>query len=594
MKTNITDEQPTINAFQIGIEGDLGNFTASLEKISETNGRFIFRLRLTSDEPSELLPLTLKWKFPNRNVKGVWTTNALHEKRLRADWEPPSVESRISVDAPVLCLFSHTDTNVHAFACADVINTLKLAAPVREEDNRIYCQIHFFSEKMPFTECYETAILIDTRPLHFSETLWGISAWWASFEHLQPMKTFESAKAPLYSTWYSYHQSISVDALLNECRKSATLGYQLIIVDDGWQTKDSSRGYDYTGDWQADRIPNMAEFVAAVHRMGMKVMVWYSVPFCGVKSKAYQGFKGKFLTENHRWAPVFDPRYPEVRDYLIDTYTTALQNWNLDGFKLDFIDDFKVYPETVLTKENGRDYSSVNEAVDRLMSDVAKALQAIKPDILIEFRQKYIGPAMRKYGNMFRAFDCPNDSLTNRIRTTDVKLLCGSTAVHSDMFTWHREEPVEIAALQMANILFSVPQLSVRMDNLSEDYLKMINFYTQYWLENQAILLDGTFRASAPLANYPVLSATASGKVIYGVYENVVVEITKGFPEVDMVNGKAKPQITFQLSEALGKCRVQIFNCMGETQAEYFTSFKAGFHVLEVPPCGILCLEAVS
>jgi len=85
----------------------------------------------------------------------------------------------------------------------------------------------------------------------------------------------------------------------------------------------------------------------------MKCLLWYSVPFCGIKSKAYQLFKGKFLTENHPWAPVFDPRYPEVRSYLVQKYAAALIDWKLDGFKLDFIDDFKAYPETVLTKENG-------------------------------------------------------------------------------------------------------------------------------------------------------------------------------------------------------------------------------------------------
>ena len=34
-------------------------------------------------------------------------------------------------------------------------------------------------------------------------------------------------------------------------------------------------------------------------------------------------------------------------------------------------------------------------------------LTKIKTDVLIEFRQSYIGPLMRKYGNLFRAGDCP-------------------------------------------------------------------------------------------------------------------------------------------------------------------------------------------
>ena len=67
---------------------------------------------------------------------------------------------------------------------------------------------------------------------------------------------------------------------------------------------------------------------------------------------------------------------------------------------------------------------------------------------MIEFRQPYIGPLMRKYGNIFRAGDCPNSALENRVRTTDLHILSGTTAVHSDMIMWHYEDQVEIAAFQ--------------------------------------------------------------------------------------------------------------------------------------------------
>ncbi len=39
---------------------------------------------------------------------------------------------------------------------------------------------------------------------------------------------------------------------------------------------------------------------------------------------------------------------------------------------------------------------------------------------------------MRKYGNMFRISDCPNDALTNRERTIDIRLLYGNTAAHAE------------------------------------------------------------------------------------------------------------------------------------------------------------------
>ena len=124
------------------------------------------------------------------------------------------------------------------------------------------------------------------------------------------------------------------------------------------------------------------------------------------------------------------------------------------------------------------DYHSINDAVDRLLKDVITTLKAIKPDVFIEFRQKYTGPAMRKYGNMFRAFDCPGDATMNRIRIADIKMLAGNTAVHSDMITWHKDDTVEVAALQMINTLFGVPQISVLLKEAAKDHLNMIKFYT--------------------------------------------------------------------------------------------------------------------
>jgi len=96
------------------------HFGVSLNLIATEADRIIYLLELTADHASEISPLILQWRIPAVNINGVWTSNALHEKRLRADWEPPSVISRISVDAPVLCLFGHNDENRLTIACADV------------------------------------------------------------------------------------------------------------------------------------------------------------------------------------------------------------------------------------------------------------------------------------------------------------------------------------------------------------------------------------------------------------------------------------------------------------------------------------------
>ncbi len=573
------------------INGAQNTQHCSITKVNENNGVGIYDFKLSFKESTQPTPITLEWKIPAVNVKGVWKPTTDFNKRIQADWELDHMESRISIDSPVINLFGHTDNNVLTFACSNAINKLEMNARLREEDNHFYCHITFFTEQHYSIKNFNAQLRLDYRPIHFSESLKDVSKWWETFENLKPVTVPEIAKTPLYSTWYQFHQDLDCDLLLQECKLAYEMGYRTVIIDDGWQTNDNNRGYDYTGDWQPDRIPNIQDYVSKVHDTGMKVALWYSVPFCGKKSKAYKKFKGKFLTEDHRWAPVFDPRYPEVRDHLINIYTNAVREWNLDGFKLDFIDDFKRYPDTPLYKENGRDYASINTAVDRLLTDVITAVSKVNPDIFIEFRQKYTGPAMRKYGNMFRAFDCPGDATMNRIRIADLKLLSGNTAVHSDMVTWHKNEPVELAALQLINTLFGVPQLSIFLTKASEEEKKMIAFYTQYWNANKTIFTEGYFIPCNPLSNYNIQSASDENQIIVGIHDAVIADIKQQYTKMDFLNATTNSQLVVNCHSDFGDYECTVFNCLGEIVSKKNIYIKKGILSLSVPSSGLIQLK---
>jgi alpha-galactosidase len=582
-------ENYTISKKDITIDGGSNNFLSKLKVLSNENNIALFDINIKGENAEIPEPITIKWKIPAHNVKGVWKPTTDFAKRIQADWELDHMESRISIDAPVINLFGHDDSNRITFACSNAINKLELNARYREEDDYFYCFVTVFTETNYKVKDFNIQLRIDSRNVHFSETIKDVSKWWETFDNLQPTSVPESALVPLYSTWYNFHQNLDEDKLEEECKLAYDLGYKAIIVDDGWQTKDDNRGYDYTGDWEPDRLNKTKEFVAKIHKIGMKVGFWYSVPFCGHKSKAYKRFKGKFLTENHRWAPVFDPRYPDVREYLINIYKSALVDWDLDGFKLDFIDDFKHYPETK-EKTAEMDYHSINEAVDRLLTDVITTLKEIKPDIFIEFRQKYTGPAMRKYGNMFRAFDCPGDATMNRIRIADIKMLAGNTAVHSDMITWHKEETVEVAALQLVNTLFGVPQISILLNEAPESHLRMIKFYTNYWNINKLLFTEGKFTPFNPLLNYPQKQTVNADKMIVGIYDNYVSEINEKAENVDILNAKLTDTIVIKSKFDLGEFTGNVFNCEGEIVKTAIFNLNKGISSIEVPACGIIQL----
>jgi len=400
----------------------------------------------------------------------------------------------------------------------------------------------------------------------------------------------------MYSTWYSFHQNLDVEEVLAELHIAKTVGYDAVIVDDGWQTLDSQRGYRYTGDWEPERIPDMRGFVDSVHAIGMDFLLWYSVPLVGEEARNFERFKGMYLRHwESQGAWVLDPRYPEVREFIIGTYVQAMDEWGLDGFKLDFIGFFAANDETILEAGDGRDYASVNEAVDRLMTDVMLRLRAENPDVLVEFRQPYVGPLMRKYGNMFRGVDAPNNAIANRAEVTNVRLLSGNTAVHSDMLEWHAEDTVESAALQLLNILFSVPQLSVLLTQIPDDHIEMIGFWTGYWRENRTVLLDGDFMPVNPGAVYPVITAARDGKAIVGVYNDMLVDLAgERFTEVDLVNAKGTSTLAVLIHRDMGPVEITTYDTRGRLVAEDTRELLAGLHRFDAPPSGLVRIREVG
>ena len=252
-----------------------------------------------------------------------------------------------------------------------------------------------------------------------------------------------------------------------------------VIVDDGWQNKTILRDYSNCGDWipAKNRFPDMRNFSDEIHALGMKFMLWYSVPFIGWDSVNYKKFEGKYLREVPGIkCSILDPRYPEVRSFIVNTYETAVKEWKLDGLKLDFIDRFQANEEI----NDKMDFISVEDATETLLKEISTELRKIKNDILIEFRQPYMGPVITTYGNMIRVWDCPNDPFTNRISIADLRLTSEKTVVHGDMIIWDKNETSEGVTSQLYSSLFAVPQISVRLNEISAEHRKILAAFLKF------------------------------------------------------------------------------------------------------------------
>lgn len=575
------------------LSGEQNGFEVKASLSRKESGLEEICIWMDSAEARVPAPMRLEFLMPIVDVQGCWRPDANSGCPLPVDWMKP-MESKATASAPVVELFGQGYENRLCFACSDALNIVKYNAGVHEESAEMQVYALLFDAPMaPFSH-YEVRFYIDIRPQFYARALEEVAAWWRKAGY-EPAQVPECARLPMYSSWYSFHQRLNPEKLEEQCAMSAQLGCGAVIVDDGWQTDDNARGYAYCGDWEVcqSKMGDMRSHVARIHALGMKYMLWYSVPFVGLKSKAWPVFKDKILEINRDLgAGVLDPRYPEVREYLITIYERAMREWDLDGFKLDFVDAFRQPEKENPNAPEGRDTPSVPAAVDILLKETLSRLRKIKPDVLIEFRQRYIGPAMRGYGNMFRAADCPNDRVLNRIRTLNIRLLCENSAAHADMMMWHGDEPVESAALQLLNVLFAVPQISVLLDRLPEQHRKMVAFYLKFWRENRDVLLDGRLFPIAPEQAYPMVRAETEAKLLAAAYMDCCLEIKEGETrKILLVNASNKERLIVDCASGLGTRKYAVYNCMGEVVESGNITLEAGPQALRIPKSGLMIIE---
>ena len=532
------------------------------------------------------------WVFPCVGAQYTWHPDSRARRVFDSDWRLKQ-QSMLTVSAPLAVAFNGADENVCAFAASEVRKTTALHLGLHDADNTFHAEFSMglgqFRGQRPSTQ---VKIRADFRPVPFHQAVTDACRWWDDVLHIQPLPAPASCFKPLYSSWYNFHQAVTASAIERECALARQLGMETLILDDGWQSEHDGPGYGYTGDWHvcSVKIPDMAAHVQRVHALGMKYMLWYSVPFIGYHAQHFPQFEHKLLRRIDRNAcGVLDPRYPDVRAYLIGIYTHAVRTYDLDGLKLDFVDQFEDTEHLPL--QPGMDYACVQEAAQRLLADVVSALREIKPEIMIEFRQRYIGPGMHPFGNMFRVGDCASDIVMNRVCLADLRLLGGSAAAHSDMLTWSNLESVEDAALQILNSIFGVVQFSQIIEAMPESHVRMTRFWLDFARKNEDALLHGAFIPQEPQFMYPVIRAQNAQTAIIGIYANdKIVDVDAACPHLKLINATPKEAIYLRFSAPCNGY-LTVRNAMGDTVRTECMTFQMGVTAVSVPRSGLAELD---
>ena len=589
----------SLNGFSVGeiklMCNNRGSWKIELGREKDNDGVEYAVVKMTS--PTEEFPpaFNLSFNMPKLDIVASWRPWS-HDGEYGMYWNlaklPGAGTTHFCRWMPLFSCYSSGGHNRFTFAASESSEPITMKAGIREENNRLYFSFHYYDQKITKRKNHVAYLRIDSRNIFWSDSVMNAAAWMTKFSGRKPAFVPDSAFEPLYSTWYSFHQNVFAPDIELECELASKMGMKTIIVDDGWQTDDTNRGYAFCGDWAVSkrRFPDFKSHVEKVHAMGMKYMIWYSVPFLGEKSKNLNRFKGMTLYHIPELQTYcLDPRFPEVREFLISTYEKAVREWDIDGVKLDFIDSFNTPQKDPAFKDNfkGRDIKSVTEATELLISDIYKRLSAIKKDILIEFRQAYIGPSIRAAANMLRAGDCPADMHVNRIRVVNLRLTSGKTAVHSDMLEWHPEDTPEAAAKNILSVIFSTVQYSMKLSSLSKSHIDMIRHWSLFGAQHIDALQKGSFRAYHPELSYPLLEGESAKERIFGVYaQEIAIKTGPITKDIFILNGTDADSLIVETPAA---AKVSSYDTFGKKLSEKV--LEPGIHRMPVKPSGYLNIK---
>lgn len=500
--------------------------------------------------------LSLSYRMPAIDVYNMW--DPMSRVHYLGFGKLPT-HSRLSNGMPIKQFISRSGRNRYLVTVSDVKSPLCILGGASERNGMLNFQIDFFTEITGPFEHYGAIIRVDERDIPFDDAIQEAREWFSELGYRATVAP-DKAKEPMYSTWYSLWQTMTAQEVLRECRHAVKLGMKTVIIDDGWQKAVGGRIYEFVGDWvpEKKRFGDLERLTPKLHEMGLNVMLWFSIAFIGHKAKNYKRFEGKYLREHPEGHyAVLDPRYKEVREFLVETYADAVKRYDLDGLKLDFIDRFSSNGRV----EDGMDFTSVEDATEQLLKDITEALNAIKPNMLIEFRQPYFGPVISSYGNMIRVWDCPLDSVVNKNATINLRLTSSSCAVHSDMMYWSKQDTPENVAVQLFGTMFSVPQISNVYSETTPEQREVLKNYLNFWTVHKSTLMDG--KLSVKLEGYGYGYATARGESekISLASNEAYLDATDGYAENYAVNITSSENFIVKASKG---DVLEVFDCRGK------------------------------
>ena len=582
------DGKYVFNRSKIHIEGLMSPFEATIDIKEQGLQKYILNIYLHSAFAATPPSFNLSVKFPKDKINQIWNSKTWSNKSY---FTIPSYD-RAAANFSIISGLTINDHNQITVTCKDAYKAKFVSSNIKEEGDSIVFSLGFFEDNPPLSKLqdYQAEVWVDFRSIHFSKAIYDASSWFLEDEFKKGVATADTTNVPVFSTWYPMHRNIPLENITRDLDSLKTFNFKSVLVDDGWQSLVQMK-IDTAYSYDENSFKTMSLFKKKCSDMGLPLYLWYSIPFIGGNPVILKKFDGKYIRYRApRQMYVLDPRYSDVRKYLVSTYANFLSTWNFDGYWFDFLKGFYPKEGAVIDQDKGRDFVSIDLAVDTLYSDMKTRLNAIKPNFFMGQIFSVVGPNLVSYQNFLTGFVGVENTQVVREKMVNNRLLYGKFTPFMEVVAINQRESEEDIARKLQSVLFGNPYLSFYVTTLPEASKQTIRFWLDYWKTNHKVIFEGSFEPMQVSRFYPGIKVENDQKIIYMVYEDYTINLPVVLNKpVDVINSKTVGNIQFLLNKADAHYDYEIFDCKGVSTEKGIVKCKSKNAVdFAVPTAGFI------
>jgi alpha-galactosidase len=587
------DNYYVFNKSKIRIEGTLTPFEASIDIKDFGLQKYILYIYLHSTYAAAPPSFNVSVKFPKDKINQIWNSKTWSNKSF---FSMPSYD-RAAAGFSIISGLTINDQNQITLTCKDAYQAKFVSTNIREENDSIVFSLGFFEDNPPLSSLqdYQAEVLVDFRNVHFSKAIFDASSWFLDQEFKKGVASVDTTNVPVFSTWYPMHRNIPLENITKELDSLKTFNFKSVLVDDGWQALVNMK-IDTSYLYEENSYKTMNLFKRKCAQMGMSLYLWYSMPFMGGNPVILKKFEGKYIRYRApRQMYVLDPRYSEVRKHLVSTYANFLSEWKFDGYWFDFLKGFYPKEGAVIDQDKGRDFVSIELAVDTLYSDMEARLKSINPKIFLGQKFPIVGPNLVSYQNFLTGFVGVENTQVVREKMVNNRLLYGKYTPFMEVVAFNPREKPEDVARKIQSVLFGNPYLSFYVTTMPPEAKQTIRFWLDYWKKNYKVIFEGSFEPMQVSRFYPVIKVESEQKIIYAIYEDHTLNlpITLEKP-IDIINSKITEDIHLLSGKPGLQYNFEIFNCKGVSTGKGILKTKSKNSIdLLIPSGGLIRISPI-